>query len=56
MKVLLDENLDHALRAMLGQHEVVTAAYMGWAGLNKRRAAPGSGDNGIDVLLTGTRL
>ena len=33
MKVLLDENLDHALRLLLGQHEVVTAAYMGWAGL-----------------------
>ena len=34
MKVLLDENLDHALRTLLGRHEVVTAAYMGWAGLN----------------------
>jgi hypothetical protein len=30
--VLLDENLDHALRKLLGQHEVVTVTYMGWAG------------------------
>jgi uncharacterized protein (DUF433 family) len=33
VKVLLDENLDHALRKLLGRHEVVTTAYMGWAGL-----------------------
>jgi hypothetical protein len=29
--VLLDENLDHALRNLLGSHEVVTVVYMGWA-------------------------
>jgi hypothetical protein len=33
VKVLLDENLDHALRHLLGQHEIVTVAYMGWASL-----------------------
>lgn len=53
MKVLLDENLDHALRALLGQHEVVTAAYMGWAGLNNGELLQVAEDNGIDVLLTG---
>ena len=33
MKVLLDENLDHALRHLLGPDEVVTVAYMRWASL-----------------------
>ena len=33
MKVLLDENLPHKLRAYLAKHEVATVAYMGWAGL-----------------------
>jgi hypothetical protein len=33
MRVLLDENLDHALRKLLGSHEVVTVTFMGWAGL-----------------------
>jgi hypothetical protein len=53
VKVLLDENLDHALRRLLGDHEVFTAAYMGWAGLQNGallRAAEGAE---IDVLLTG---
>jgi hypothetical protein len=53
VKVLLDENLDHALRRLLGHHEVFTTAYMGWAGLQNGallRAAEGAD---IDVLLTG---
>lgn len=33
MRVLLDENLDHALRKLLGRHDVVTVTYMGWAEL-----------------------
>jgi hypothetical protein len=37
VKVLLDENLDHALRSLLAPHEVVTVAFMGWAGLCFRR-------------------
>ena len=53
MKVLLDENLDHALRTLLGQHEVVTAAYMGWAGLSNGELLRVAEDNGIEVLLTG---
>ena len=53
MKVLLDENLDHALRAMLGRHEVVTAAYMGWAGLNNGELLRIAEDNGVQVILTG---
>jgi predicted nuclease of predicted toxin-antitoxin system len=53
VKVLLDENLDHALRKLLGQHEVVTVAYMGWAGLKNGELLQTAEDNGIDVLLTG---
>jgi hypothetical protein len=53
VKVLLDENLDHALRTLLGRHEVVTAAYMGWGGLNNGELLLVAEDNGIQVLLTG---
>ena len=53
MKVLLDENLDHALRHLLGPHEVVTVAYMGWASLKNGELLRTAEENGIDVLLTG---
>lgn len=53
MKVLLDENLDHALRNLLGHHEVVTVTYMGWAGLQNGELLKAAEENGIDVLLTG---
>jgi hypothetical protein len=53
VKVLLDENLDHALRRLLGQHEVVTVAYMGWAGFQNGTLLRAAEENGIDVLLTG---
>lgn len=53
MRVLLDENLDHALRTLLGRHEVVTAAYMGWAGLSNGELLGVAEDSGIEVLLTG---
>ena len=53
MKVLLDENLDHALRNLLGQHEVVTVTHMGWAGFQNGDLLRAAEDNGMDVLLTG---
>jgi hypothetical protein len=53
VKVLLDENLDHALRNLLNPHQVVTAAFMGWAGLNNGDLLRTAEDNGIEVLLTG---
>ena len=55
MKVLLDENLDHALRTILGDNEVVTVSYMGWAGLKNGELLRAAEDAGIDVLLTGDR-
>jgi hypothetical protein len=53
VKVLLDENLDHAFRKLLGQHEIVTVTYMGWAGLQNGALLRAAENNGIDVLLTG---
>ena len=53
MKVLLDENLDQALRKLLGHHEVVTVTYMGWAGFQNGALLRAAEDTGIDVLLTG---
>ena len=53
VKVLLDENLDHALRKLLGQHEVVTVAYMGWTGLKNGELLRTAEDHRVDVLLTG---
>jgi hypothetical protein len=43
VRLLLDENLPHQMRLELPEHEVSTAAYMGWAGIENgellRRAA-----------------
>lgn len=53
MKVLLDEHLDHALRRLLAPHDVVTVAFMGWAGLKNGELLKAAEGGGIDVLLTG---
>jgi hypothetical protein len=53
VKVLLDENLDHSLRKLLGPHDVVTVTYMGWAGLKNGELLRAAEKEGIDVLLTG---
>ncbi len=53
MKVLLDENLDHALGSLLAPHEVVTVAFMGWAGLKNGELLQAAEEQGIQVLLTG---
>jgi hypothetical protein len=55
VKVLLDENLDHAVRTLLGSHEVFTTAYLGWAGLKNGELLRAAEDAGMDVLLTGDR-
>ena len=53
MKVLLDENIDHGLRKLLGQHDVVTVTYMRWTGLKNGELLRIAEDSGIEVLLTG---
>jgi len=50
---VLDENLDHALRKLLGHHEVVTVNYMGWSGIQNGALLRAAEENRIDVLLTG---
>jgi len=50
---LLDENLDQALRSLLGPQEVMTAAYMGWAGLENGDLLRAAENNRFDVLVTG---
>jgi hypothetical protein len=52
LKVLLDENLDHALRNLLQPHEVITATYMGWAGLQNGALLRAAEEGGFEVLLT----
>ncbi len=53
MRVLRDENLDHALRKLLEPHDVVTVTYMGWAGLKNGELLRVAEENRIDILLTG---
>jgi len=53
MSVLLDENLDHALRKLLGHHQVVTVNYMGWNGIQNGALLRVAEDSEMDVLLTG---
>jgi hypothetical protein len=54
--VLLDENLDHALRKLLGPHDVATVTYMGWAGLKNGELLQAAENEGFDVFLTGDQM
>jgi hypothetical protein len=53
VRVLLDENLDHALRKLLGPHDVATVTYMRWAALKNGELLQAAEDEGFDVFLTG---
>jgi hypothetical protein len=53
VKVLLDENIPHVLRAHLAHHDTYTVAYLGWAGLKNGRLLEAAGTAGFDVLVTG---
>ena len=55
MRVLLDENLDHALRKLLAPHEVATVTYRGWAGLKNGELLQAAENDGFDVFLTATK-
>jgi hypothetical protein len=51
MLILLDENLSHKLRRLLGGHDVRTTVYQGWAGLTNGallKAAEGVGFGVLD--------
>ncbi len=53
MKVLLDENVPHALRHHLIGHEAYTAAYAGFAGLKNSDLLDATAAAGFDVLVAG---
>jgi hypothetical protein len=53
VKVLLDENLPHALRKHLPKHEVETAAYSGLAGYKNGALLKAAIEAGFDVVVTG---
>jgi hypothetical protein len=53
VKLLLDENIPHKLRAHLGRHETITVAYMGWGGLKNGELLKAAEDAGFEVFVTG---
>jgi hypothetical protein len=53
VKVLLDENLPHLLRTNLGDHDVFTVRYKGWASLKNGELLKTAEDDGFDVFITG---
>lgn len=52
MKLLLDENLPHRLRAEIVGHECVTVAYMKWNGIENGALLALTASHGFDALLT----
>jgi predicted nuclease of predicted toxin-antitoxin system len=53
LKVLLDENIPHQLRAQLPDFDVSTAVYAGFGGLENGELLNAAENAGYDVLLTG---
>jgi len=53
LRVLLDENMPHQLRAHLSAHDVSTAVYVGFGGFQNGELLTAAEDAGFDVLLTG---
>jgi hypothetical protein len=54
-RVLLDENVAHALRKHLSNRETVTAAYAGFAGLKNGELLKAAVESGFDILATGDK-
>lgn len=56
MKLLLDENIPHELRAMLmPTNEVFTVSYLGWNGIENGELLALAGSKGFDALITTDR-
>ncbi len=53
MRVLLDENIPHQLRAHLPEHDVFTAVDVGFGGFKNGELLEAAENAGYDVLLTG---
>ena len=52
MKILLDQNTPHQLRRVLPEHEVHTAAYLGWNELENGDLLEAAAGHGYDILVT----
>lgn len=52
MKILLDENLPHALRLELPDHEVFTVTYMGWAGISNGQLLAKAAQENFDAMIS----
>jgi len=52
MKVLLDENLPHALRHEVPGHDVFTVRYMKWDGMKNGLLLSTAAAWGFDVMIT----
>jgi predicted nuclease of predicted toxin-antitoxin system len=52
MKVLLDENLPHALRGELPGHDVFTVKYLGWSGTKNGVLLAQAVKSGFNVIVT----
>lgn len=52
MRILLDENLPHKLRLLIGGHDVRTAAHRGWGGMSNGALLKSAEDAGFDAILT----
>ena len=55
MKLLLDENLPHQMRLELPDHDVFTASYMGWGGVENGELLRRAAAAGFDALVTNDR-
>jgi predicted nuclease of predicted toxin-antitoxin system len=53
MKLLLDENLPHAVRPLLmPTHEVFTVTHLGWSGLENGALLAKAAENAFDAVIT----
>ena len=55
MKLLLDENLPHQVRLELPGHEVITAAYQQWVGVENGELLRLAAVSGFDAVITNDR-
>jgi hypothetical protein len=52
MKLLLDENLPHALRDEIPGHAVFTLSYMGWSAMRNGQLLESASAAGLEAMLT----
>jgi len=52
MKILLDENLPHALRHELANHDVYTVQYLGWSGMKNGALLAQANASQFDAMIT----